>query len=368
MTTHKKVLFLTLYIFGLTGGIEKVCRSFAKVLKDLFAEGSIENYQVLSIYDAQPDDRYIDFNKFKGFRASKLRFAFEVIMNGKNADVIVLSHINLLPFGWLIKKISPGKRIVLFAHGIEIWGKLSKWKTSFIQKQVEVIAVSNYTAEKLKEIHQASTKNIKVIHNCLDPFFATPISLDKPQSLLKRYNLEVDSKVLFSLNRLSSSEQYKGYDKVIEVLAELPENFYYILGGKADAREEQRVNALIIQHKLQNRVKLIGFINDEELIDHYLLADVFVMPSKAEGFGISFIEAAACGRRSVTGNQDGSKDAILNGSLGQSVNPTDKPALKAAILDEIDLIYNKIDLQEKCLKAFGFEGYKIRISDRLVNC
>lgn len=322
---------------------------------------------MLSMYDQSPDLNYVDQKSYIGFNGRRINFAIQVLTSGLHSDVIILSHVNLLIFGWLIKRLQPKKRIILFAHGIEIWEKLSNWKTNFIRKQVEIIAVSKYTALKIEEVHQLQANKITMINNCLDPFFNNPVSFEKPQELINRYHLKEENRVLFTLSRLSSDEQYKGYDQVIEALAELPEHIIYILGGKADLNEEQRIKNLIGKNDLQQRVILTGFVPDEELEDHYLLADVFVMPSNGEGFGISFIEAAACGCRSITGNMNGSTDAILNGAMGQSVNPDDKTALKTAILDEVSLSYNKLNLQEKCLAAFRYEVYKERISGELVN-
>lgn len=367
MISDKKILFLTLHTFSLTGGIEKVCRSFSKVLQDLSREGKISEHQVLSMYDINPDLHYVEQKPFQGYNGRKFNFAIQALISGRHSDVIILSHVNLLFFGWLIKKLSPKKRIILFAHGIEIWGKLRRWKTNFIRKQVEIIAVSKYTAQKIADVHQLLPNKIKVINNCLDPFFETPNSFNKISELINRYKLKTDTNVLFTLNRLSSTERYKGYDKVIEAIAELPEHIVYILGGKADSNEEQRIKNLITKNHLQKRVILTGFIPEHEIADHYLLADVFIMPSKGEGFGISFIEAAACGCRSITGDQDGSRDAILNGTLGQSVDADNKTMLKMAILDEVNSSYNKADLQEQCLLAFGYEKYKERVSDFLVS-
>jgi len=366
LISNKKILFLTLHTFSLTGGIEKVCRSFSKVLQDLRRAGKISKYQALSMYDRNPDLNYVEQKFFRAFNGRRFSFSIEALIRGHRSDIIILSHVNLLFFGWLIKKLNSKKRIILFAHGIEIWGKLSNWKTNFIRNQVEIIAVSRYTALKIEDVHQILPDNIKVINNCLDPFFIAPDSFEKTEELISRYNLKVDTKVLFTLNRLSSTEQYKGYDKVVEALAELPEHIVYILSGRADLDEEQRIKTIIEKHHLQHRIILTGFIPDDEIQDHYLLADTFVMPSKGEGFGISFIEAAGCGCRSITGNQDGSADAILQGVLGQSVNPDDKAALKRAILDEVNSIYNKKKLQENCLDAFGFEIYKQKVSEVLV--
>jgi glycosyltransferase involved in cell wall biosynthesis len=76
----------------------------------------------------------------------------------------------------------------------------------------------------------------------------------------------------------------------------------------------------------------LGFIKEEELAQHFLLAGTYIMPSQNEGFGIVFIEAAFYGLNVVAGNMDGSKDALLNGQLGFLVNPNESREISQAIL------------------------------------
>lgn len=366
-----KILFLTLHTFSLTGGIEKVCSAISKVLADLKQEQKIEKYHTLAMYDHLPDPKYVSSKNFKGYRGQRILFALSALTKGSNANVIILSHINLLIFGWLIKKTS-SKKIILLAHGIEVWGSLKKWKLKFLQKHCEIWAVSTFTAEQL--IKQAIPgNNIKVLNNCLDPFFKVPTLFDKPKNLLKRYQLTTDQPVLFTLTRMSHQEQYKGYEQVIASIADLIKkypNIHYILAGKADELEASRIKKLITKYDLQKHISLTGFLPDDEINDHYLLADVFVMPSKGEGFGISFIEAAACGCMSVAGNIDGSVDALLNGELGKLVNPNDQTAITNAI-DEVLLLPDRTKmaqtLQAQCLKHFSFEKYQMKVYDLLAS-
>jgi phosphatidylinositol alpha-1,6-mannosyltransferase len=79
-------------------------------------------------------------------------------------------------------------------------------------------------------------------------------------------------------------------------------------------------------------VRFLGYVSDEELPALYCLADLFVMPSATEGFGIVYLEAAACGLRVLGGAGDGSRDAIPDARVGEIVDPTDKEALLAAIV------------------------------------
>ena len=70
---------------------------------------------------------------------------------------------------------------------------------------------------------------------------------------------------------------------------------------------------------------------DEELPDLYRLADLFVMPSTEEGFGIVYLEAAACGLRVVGGAGGGSGDAVPDERVGVLVDPADRTALVEAV-------------------------------------
>lgn len=354
------MLFLTLNTFSLTGGIEKVCRSVSKVLTDLSARNVVSRHSVLSMYDDETDERYVTKANFTGFSRKKISFALRAISEGYQADIVILSHVHLLLFAWIIKKLKPKVRIVLFAHGIEIWNTLATWKRVFLQNSTEIWAVSHYTASKIKQIHHVDSQKITILHNCIDPYFELPTSFEKNEALMNTYQLNTSSKIIFALCRLSSAEQYKGYDKIIEAMSNLPKSVHFILAGKSDQEEEARLQSLISKYNLQNRITLTGYLSDEQLTDHYLLADVFAMPSKGEGFGITFIEAAACGCAVVAGNEDGSSDALLNGALGTLVNPNDIDSIAQAIeeiFNQPKSIERKNQQQKNCISAFGFDQY-----------
>jgi phosphatidylinositol alpha-1,6-mannosyltransferase len=158
-----KTIFLTLKVFSATGGIEKVCRILGKALY----EDSITNdgcIQVCSMYDRQQDafnNHYFPAENFRGFGVNKLRFITETVQAGCKSDVVILSHINLLLVGWLIKKIAPGTKIILLAHGIEIWYPVSKRKGKMLQQCDKIIAVSSYTMNKIVETHGLPEKKMR---------------------------------------------------------------------------------------------------------------------------------------------------------------------------------------------------------------
>jgi phosphatidylinositol alpha-1,6-mannosyltransferase len=366
-----KILFLTLHTFSLTGGIEKVCCSLAKVLTDLSRQLKDFSFNLYAMYDGNEDIdiRYLSTLNFKGFKYRKVSFAISTLLNGISADKIILSHINLLLFARIIKFVSPKVKIILFAHGIEIWRTLPNWKKKFLQEKVEIWAVSKYTAATLTEIHQINGDKIKIVNNCLDPFFQFPIDFEKPAHLLKYHNLDTTQPILFTLTRLSSKEAYKGYDRVFRTMPTLLKkypNLHYLLAGKADHDELIRVKQLIDSLYLHNHVTLVGFVDDNELTNYFKLGDVFVMPSTMEGFGIVFIEAAACGTTVIAGNADGSVDALLNGELGSLVNPLNVEEITLAIEKNLNSKIDPQQIQDRCVANFGYECYLEKIKE-LIN-
>ena len=97
------------------------------------------------------------------------------------------------------------------------------------------------------------------------------------------------------------------------------------------------------------------------------MADIYVMPSMKEGFGIVFIEAMNYGLPVIAGNKDGSVDALLNGELGLIVNPLEINEIKIAIEK---MIKNKslfIPDRSKLMTNFSYESYKLKF-ETILDC
>ena len=138
---------------------------------------------------------------------------------------------------------------------------------------------------------------------------------DRLNDLLERYRLE-DACVLMTVARLWPGDIYKGVDVTIRALPQIAKAFptvKYVVIGRGD--DQPRLAQLAIDLGVADRVVFAGFVPDEALIDHYRLADVYVMPSK-EGFGIVYLEAMACGVPVIAGDDDGSADPLQDGASG----------------------------------------------------
>jgi glycosyltransferase involved in cell wall biosynthesis len=332
---HNKILFLTLRTFSLTGGIEKVSKVAGKALYELSRESGFD-LSVMSMYDdtSDIDEKYFPGNNFRGFGIKRMEFTQKAVAAGVKSNIVILSHINLLPVGYLVKLLSPKTQLVLIAHGIEAWVHFTGLKKKMLMKCDRVLSVSKFTKDSLIQLNHVPAQKIQVLNNCLDPFLEKPLTGEKDARLLKKYNLHKEDTILMTLTRLAFRERYKGYDQVIESIASLRKDhpgLKYLILGKYDEAEKQRLDTLLQKCNLTNEVIFTGFVPDEELALHFNLADMYIMPSTKEGFGIVFIESMYYNKPVIAGNKDGSVDALLNGKLGLLVNPGSRQEISAAI-------------------------------------
>lgn len=362
-----QILFLTLETFSRTGGIQQVCRNLARALQQVCSQ-----MMLFSMCDSDEDllEKYLERHRFRGFRRNKLAFCFQTLRVAGNYQTLVLAHINLLSVAYIIKLLYPRKRIIMLAHGIEVWKQLNSLQQYFLNKHAEIWAVSAFTKSKIITENHINAGQIKVLLNCLDPFFPVPERFEKPAELLRRYGITREQPVILSICRLSKFEHLKGYDQVVQALPELLQflpSLRYLVAGPSDFAERQRLEALIGKLGLEAHVTLLGAIVEKELSAHYLLADVFALPSQKEGFGLVLIEAAACGCMVVGGNLDGSAEALLGGKIGRLIDPKNPDQLTRtlrACLSELSRDHSA-RTQQLTLDSFSFKRYQTEVQTLL---
>jgi glycosyltransferase involved in cell wall biosynthesis len=293
---------------------------------------------------------------------------FREVINFK-PDLVICSHVNFAYLCMIIKSIFKIPYFVL-TYGIDAFS-LSNFKIKGINYSQKIITISNFTREILtKQIDRTSLSKIFLLPPPLDK--DKFIRKTKPEYLMKRWNIKNSDKVIFTLARLSKTERYKGYDKIILALSRIIKasdsaglTFKYILGGYGD--DIERIKGLIKEYNLENNVILPGFIPDKEIVDYYNLCDLFVMPSKKEGFGIVFIEALSCGKPVIAGNRDASKDALLNGELGVLIDPDNVDELTDVIIRVFkrkipEKLMDPDYLRNKVIEIYGYDKFKEQVN------
>jgi glycosyltransferase involved in cell wall biosynthesis len=298
-------------------------------------------------------------------------FAGQILGIGlwQNPNLIITTHLNFAVAAYWLKKLS-GIPYWAVAHGVEAWNIQRPALRKALRHADRILAVSSYTRDRLLKEQNLDPDKVVLLPNTFDPD-RFQISC-KPAYLLKRYQLKPEQPIILTVNRLCSQETYKGYDKLLEALPQIRQaipDVHYIIVGKGDDRA--RLEQLIQERQLQNCVTLTGFVPDLELGDHYNLCDVFAMPSKLEGFGIVYLEALACGKPTLGGNQDGAIDALCHGELGALINPDDVDQIAQTLIQILQgnypnsLMYQPEALRQKVINTFGFERFKQTLAELL---
>ena len=330
--TSLRVLALVPDTLGGSGGIAEYNRHF---LSSLAASDCVSEVVVLPRWGALAATTLPD--RLRQLRPRRGRVAYSLsvcraALAEPRFDLVVCGHGYMAPlaalFAWLLRA-----KLWIQLHGVEAWQPTSWLQRRSMQQATLLTAVSRHTRRRVLAWLSVDPHNIRVLPNTVDPRFAPG---PRPRYLAERHDL-VESKVLLTVSRLAAAERYKGHDRVIQALPKVlgrhPDVVYAIVG---DGDDRARLEALAESAGVGPAVRFVGQVAGQELVDYYRLADLFVMPSTGEGFGIVFLEASAVGLSVIAGNRDGSVDALGEGQIGTLIDPDDPTALIDAIAGAFD--------------------------------
>ncbi|XSG86413.1 MAG: glycosyltransferase family 4 protein [Methylohalobius sp. ZOD2] len=198
--------------------------------------------------------------------------------------------------------------------------KLRRW----LPKAACILTNSRYTERVLVEkIPACRGKTLPALVG-VDPFF-----LDSPLSDIPRHR----PPHLISVTRLS--EPRKNIHRVLEALAELRQfDFQYTVVGDGD--ERPKLEALTKTLGLEEQVTFTGSLNRKALRQKLGQSDLFiltssVLPTSHEGFGLVYLEAAACGVPSLAARLAGAAEAVSEGESGFFVDAPETESIAAAL-------------------------------------
>jgi phosphatidylinositol alpha-1,6-mannosyltransferase len=312
---------------GGPGGIQRACRHVAAVLAARAGSGEAA-YHFLSLNDPAGARRdsvgELNFG-FRGFARGKFRFALSSAAAGLRAPLVFAAHPNLAPVGWALKKLS-GAKLIVMTWGIDVWEPLPALRRRALQGADAVLAISSDTGRRVTEVQGVAPDKVRILPLALEPAFWRAAQR-KDAALPPGFPR---GRILLSVARLAAAEGYKGIDTVIQALpklaATIPDIQYVIVG---DGDDRPRLEILSRDLGVADRMHFLGKLDglSPELIACYANCDVFVLPSKGEGFGLVFLEAMALGKPVVGGAHGGTPDVIEDGVNGFLVPHGDVPQL-----------------------------------------
>lgn len=227
-----------------------------------------------------------------------------LLLSGYKGKVVLHWHSDIQKQKWLLKLYRP----------------LQQW----LLRRADVIVGTSpvYLAES-PFLQRVQHKTV-----CL-PIGVEPMR-PSPEAVEAIRNQYPGKKIVFSLGRLVA---YKGFRFLVEAAQYLNDGFVVLIGGTGALKEE--LLREIVSLNLQNKVKLLGRISDEDLPAYYGACDVFCMSSvqKTEAFGIVQIEAMSCGKPVVATRipQSGVSWVNEQGVSGINAEPGNAKELALAI-------------------------------------
>jgi len=293
---------------------------------------------------------------------SKAAFALRILRETLSwrPDVIWCALINFSPVALLMRKLL-SRRYLVALYGYEVIDIHEPFHARALRAAQLLTPIARHTASNLLAQIPEVRDRIFLIPNSVD---GTRFGIrETPKHLVERHRLE-GCRVILTVARQGPGE-YKGYERVIDalplVLDEVPQAKYVLVGGGEDPRVQQAIE----RHRLHDRVVLTGPVPAEELVDYYNLCDVYVMPSKLEGFAIVFLEALACGRPVVASHGYGCREALLDGELGMTVDPDSRGEIAGAIVrlltDPPPHLANRASLRQRTLEVYDISAFKKRV-------
>jgi len=150
------------------------------------------------------------------------------------------------------------------------------------------------------------------------------------QQIIKKFNAK-DKFILFSIGRIHKT---KGFQNVIKIFPKIKIKFHniiYLIAGK-DNGYQKKLEEMIQKNNLQDNIFLLGSVSDKMKKDLYASAEIIILPSLYEPFGIVILEAMAFGKPIITSNLGGIKEILKNNFDGILINPNDEKLLLDKII------------------------------------
>jgi glycosyltransferase involved in cell wall biosynthesis len=222
-----------------------------------------------------------------------------------------------------------------------------------------IIAVSQTTATRAASTNRLYADRLRVLPSPLDPEFPVAGNVGAHDGLR-----------LLTVGRIDAAEGYKGHRETLTVLPSLQRRFpnlQYDIAGDGDGRAD--LERLASRLGLNGSVHFHGIVSEATLASLYGGADVFVMPSRGEGFGLVFLEAMAHGLPVVAGNDDAAGEVVRDGETGVLVDPSSSDDLEAAIADILTDSRRRAAMsaaaRSRVCTVFSYEHFRTRLEEQL---
>lgn len=197
------------------------------------------------------------------------------------------------------------------------------WRNRVLRRASAFVAISSAVVSELRQ-QRVDPALIRTIPNSVDICTFYPVDLPKKRALRAKLDLPLTAKIVIYTGRLVS---YKGLPLLLRVWQDIQTHNRHVRllivgsGGLDIHNCETELKTYVVDNGLQESVRFTGAVRN---VHEYLqAADIFVFPTESEAFGISLIEAMACGLPVVSTSVGGVKDILVHEQNGLIVEADD---------------------------------------------
>jgi phosphatidylinositol alpha-1,6-mannosyltransferase len=315
------------------GGVQRASRHVAAVAAK-FASERGASARFLSLNDPQGLHTIrvgsLEFS-VSGYAGSRLPFALAALhAAGRKPALVIALHPHLAPIMWAMSARSRKFRSVVFTHGVEVWQPLGWPRGAALRQSDLVIGPSVDTVQHLISKQHLPPGKVQLLAWALDPEFEARVSSgDRP---LPPPGFPRTGRIILTVGRWDSAEQYKGADTLIaalpRILQAIPDASLVLVG---DGNDRLRLEQLARDSGISEHTHFLRRLQPEQLFACYANCDLFALPSRGEGFGLVFLEAMACAKPVIGGMHGGIPDIVENGVTGLLVPHGDAGRLAQAL-------------------------------------
>ncbi len=271
-------------------------------------------------------------------------------------DIIHGQHVWILPS----LAVGKGKPLVLTAHGTDLmgydkWPDLRKYAEKAIKASYAVISISKDNCALIEERFPEEKEKIVMMRNGYDPGIFYPHRYSRPE-VLNHYGIKEEEyegrQIVSFAGKLAN---FKGIDILLRAAKIYEDTVPSLTLIAGDGDEKEILHSLAEELGLKS-VRFLGNVSQEELRKLYNIADVNLVPSRREPFGLVAIEAMACGTPVIASDQGGLPD-FVNDSVGALVIPEDPEDLAEKVISTLKRAEEDDGSWRKKIASYAREHY-----------
>jgi glycosyltransferase involved in cell wall biosynthesis len=319
-------------LFYAYDSVESYARRYAKLIKgsDLFGR----NKSIKEVYG----ENLLEEVYLYAQRLAK-------IFRGEKFDVIHAHDWTTIPAALLLRELI-GAPIVLHVHITELdktggMGgneEIFKIEKEGFDKADKIIAISQFIKNRLIYNYGIDERKIEIVHNGRN----SDIS---PKLISKNTNSK--EKIILFAGRVTLQKGVEYFIRAAHIALQYNPDLRFIVAGSGD--QLPKMIELAANLEIGDRVMFYGFYSREEALKLFSMADVFIMPSVSEPFGIVPLEAVARGTPCIISKQSGISE-VLHNCLKVDFWDTEEIAHKIIALAKYPTLHNQI-------RSRAFKGY-----------